>query len=94
MVAERIAKTSQVIESQDNRSQPLCPVCAGPLVPLGNTWRCARCCFTLCDGCEAGGAVCFSASRIERRFLPPRPALSVVGWRQSSPQDLERRTRP
>ncbi len=34
------------------RTQPLCPVCSGLLVPLRGTYRCARCYFSLCVGCE------------------------------------------
>jgi hypothetical protein len=35
------------------RPGPCCPVCAGPLVPLRESYRCCRCFFTLCAGCEA-----------------------------------------
>lgn len=34
-----------------------CPYCGGALVPLRGTWRCDRCGFQLCQGCEAGDAV-------------------------------------
>jgi hypothetical protein len=37
--------------------QPLCPVCSGPLVPLRGNYRCGRCFFSLCVGCEAVEAV-------------------------------------
>ena len=33
-------------------SAPLCPACGGLLVPLRNAWRCSRCYFYLCVGCE------------------------------------------
>ena len=29
-----------------------CPVCGGSLVPLHNAYRCSRCCYHLCAGCE------------------------------------------
>jgi hypothetical protein len=32
--------------------QPLCPVCSGALIPLHNLYRCSRCYYTLCVGCE------------------------------------------
>jgi hypothetical protein len=32
--------------------QPLCPVCSGPLVPMRGNYRCCRCFFSLCVGCE------------------------------------------
>jgi hypothetical protein len=31
-----------------------CPVCGGSLVPTRAAWRCRRCSFTLCAGCEPG----------------------------------------
>ena len=31
---------------------PRCPVCSGALVPLRGHYRCARCYFTICAGCE------------------------------------------
>jgi hypothetical protein len=31
---------------------PPCPVCGGGLVPLRGDWRCARCSFALCAGCD------------------------------------------
>jgi len=50
-------------DSEFARSQPTagrswacpggCPVCSGPLVPLRGTYRCTRCCYSLCVGCEA-----------------------------------------
>jgi hypothetical protein len=32
--------------------QPCCPACNGPLVELRGQYRCSRCYFTLCVGCE------------------------------------------
>ncbi len=29
-----------------------CPLCSGSLVPLHNSYRCARCSYPLCAGCE------------------------------------------
>jgi hypothetical protein len=33
-------------------SAPACPVCGAALVPMRSLWRCSRCCFSLCAGCE------------------------------------------
>jgi hypothetical protein len=33
---------------------PMCPVCGGGLIPLRGQWRCSRCYFALCAGCEPG----------------------------------------
>ncbi len=30
----------------------MCPHCGGALIPLRGVWRCARCYFVLCAGCE------------------------------------------
>ena len=35
--------------------RPLCPVCSGPLIPLRDFYRCARCSFSICVGCEGPG---------------------------------------
>jgi hypothetical protein len=35
-------------------SAPPCPMCGGGLVPLRGLWRCSRCYFALCAGCEPG----------------------------------------
>jgi hypothetical protein len=32
----------------------LCPVCAGRLVYLRSQYRCSRCCYSFCVGCEDG----------------------------------------
>jgi hypothetical protein len=32
-----------------------CPVCSGSLVPLHNFYRCARCSYHICAGCEQAG---------------------------------------
>lgn len=29
-----------------------CPFCDGVLVPLRGEYRCLRCCFSICPGCE------------------------------------------
>ena len=33
-----------------------CPMCGGGLVPLRGLWRCSRCYFALCAGCEPATA--------------------------------------
>ena len=35
---------------------PCCPVCNGQRVPLRGAYRCSRCMFILCVGCEAAEA--------------------------------------
>jgi len=30
-----------------------CPLCGGVLMPLPGAWRCGRCGYALCLGCEA-----------------------------------------
>jgi len=43
-------------EVKENRpvSYPApCPVCNGLLIPLRGHYRCARCCYSFCIGCEA-----------------------------------------
>jgi hypothetical protein len=45
----------QESSSHDERasvSQPQCPVCNASLIPLRNHYRCARCCYSICVGCE------------------------------------------
>ena len=32
---------------------PRCPACGGALVPIHTAWRCSRCYFSLCAGCES-----------------------------------------
>ena len=34
---------------------PTCPCCAGPLILLRGLFRCTRCQYSLCFGCESGG---------------------------------------
>jgi hypothetical protein len=29
-----------------------CPYCEGVLIPLRGAFRCVRCCFSICPGCE------------------------------------------
>jgi hypothetical protein len=36
--------------------RPPCPVCGGALVPLRGHFRCSRCFFSACAGCEADHA--------------------------------------
>lgn len=35
-----------------------CPICGSRLFPLRGNWRCGRCGFGLCVGCEPEGAYC------------------------------------
>jgi hypothetical protein len=34
--------------------QTLCPACGSPLFPLQGFWRCPRCQYRVCEGCEGG----------------------------------------
>jgi tRNA(Ile2) C34 agmatinyltransferase TiaS len=47
--------------------QPRCPVCGGPCVPTGRTWRCTRCRFSICEGCEAGEVASLASMACEIR---------------------------
>jgi hypothetical protein len=38
-------------EAPKSACQPRCPICSGPLVELRTTLRCARCYFSICEGC-------------------------------------------
>ena len=38
-----------------------CPVCGGPCHPLGGAWRCTRCRFSLCDGCDGEVVTAFAS---------------------------------
>jgi hypothetical protein len=40
--------------SQSQFAQPTCPVCNGFLILQRGDFRCSRCQFTLCVGCEGG----------------------------------------
>lgn len=35
--------------------QAICPVCAAAMSKVGNYWKCVRCHFQVCDGCEENG---------------------------------------
>jgi hypothetical protein len=41
------------VELPQGERDPACPVCSGVLVPLRGLYRCSRCSFSLCVGCEA-----------------------------------------
>lgn len=41
-------------ESQDTRWPPSCPICGGQLTEARTLWRCPRCNYSLCEGCEGG----------------------------------------
>jgi len=44
-----------VLESHDPpATEPACPVCSGPLIPLRDIYRCARCSHSFCESCEGG----------------------------------------
>jgi tRNA(Ile2) C34 agmatinyltransferase TiaS len=37
-------------------AQPLCPICGGVFLRLGGGFRCTRCQFATCEGCEGTNA--------------------------------------
>jgi hypothetical protein len=43
--------TDQAVQTPKTPCLPRCPVCSGPLIELRSTLRCARCYFSLCEGC-------------------------------------------
>ena len=43
---------STTCDPRPSSGAPPCPVCGGALMPLRGVWRCTRCLFTLCAGCE------------------------------------------
>jgi hypothetical protein len=44
-------KSPRPVESPARRGVA-CPFCDGMLVPLRGEFRCLRCCFSICPGCE------------------------------------------
>ena len=52
----RISTSSSPEASATDRGESACtfrcPVCSGPLVPLPNFYRCVRCGYHQCAGCE------------------------------------------
>jgi hypothetical protein len=44
--------TNQSPNAPSPSGPPPCPVCAGLLVPLRDQYRCSRCFFSFCVGCE------------------------------------------
>jgi hypothetical protein len=57
MLAESRCAGQPPVDHQEKPMQPACPVCTGPLLIWGPLWRCTRCCYTICEGCEGGPAV-------------------------------------
>ena len=51
-------------EPATNR-QPCCPVCNGALVELRGQYRCSRCYFTLCVGCETVDVTSYCAVQFD-----------------------------
>lgn len=43
-------------EPQEPSQAPACPVCGGQLTEARSLWRCVRCSYTLCEGCEGGSS--------------------------------------
>jgi hypothetical protein len=47
------AHTETQKEAPPSADKPCCPLCNNVLIPLRGFFRCSRCFFTLCAGCEA-----------------------------------------
>jgi hypothetical protein len=47
-------KNDRTVEALERRAVT-CPCCDGVLVPLRGAYRCVRCCFSICPGCEVAG---------------------------------------
>lgn len=43
-------------ETPELKHPPACPVCGGILIESRSLWRCTRCSYSLCEGCEGGTA--------------------------------------
>jgi hypothetical protein len=52
MPTEQKQAGTQACEVVTGHAALACPVCGGGLVPLRGQWRCSRCFFALCVGCE------------------------------------------
>ena len=50
-----VCETARMNEEPARREGQACPFCGGVLIPLGAAWRCGRCGFALCVGCEPIG---------------------------------------
>lgn len=52
MPFEQSEKEQPTFCATATNSGPICPLCGGTMIPMRGVWRCARCYFTLCAGCE------------------------------------------
>lgn len=52
MATESSQSPPPTCDTSANRSGMACPVCGATLIPLRGQWRCSRCYFMLCVGCE------------------------------------------
>ena len=44
-----------LLDDEDQPStEPACPICNGPLIPLRDYYRCSRCAHSFCESCEGG----------------------------------------
>ena len=50
VTSERVG-AEQTADRAKEPCQPRCPVCSGPLIELRAMLRCARCYFSICEGC-------------------------------------------
>jgi hypothetical protein len=57
------AMPDEPIQEPAPSRQPCCPACSGALVELRGQYRCTRCYFTLCVGCEAAEGAAFCAAQ-------------------------------
>jgi hypothetical protein len=52
MATEQSQTLTTACETPVSRAVQGCPACGAALVPLRGQWRCSRCYFTWCVGCE------------------------------------------
>ena len=44
-----------LLDDEDTAStQPVCPICEGPLVLQRDYFRCSRCAHSFCESCDGG----------------------------------------
>jgi hypothetical protein len=52
----RLPQEERFPEGSGAERSPQCPVCSGRLVPLRDSYRCARCYYSVCLACEGAEA--------------------------------------
>jgi hypothetical protein len=52
----QVSQQERAQDSPGGAPSPRCPVCSGALIPLRSQYRCTRCYYSLCVGCEGADA--------------------------------------